>query len=147
MKYKEQIAGLTSTEQALLIKAPALVSVLAATTDNEISDKERNSAIELAHLKTLTHHPLLKAYYESVEPAFKNNFESTIRRYAPFDNAKREALEAEIKQLEPILLKLDPNLAQLLHKSLSSYADHVRKSNLVVLDSFIFPLEIPGLTG
>jgi len=141
-----ELEKLTMQEQELLFKAPVLVSVLAASGDHEIDKKEKAEAIKLAHLKTFTAHSLLIPYYKEVENNFNVNFEETIKKYAPFDNEKRMALKEEINVLETIIEKLDKDFANMLHKSLAGYAEHVRKADASLLEGFIFPIPIRGLT-
>ena len=63
----DQLNKLSATDRELLLKAPVLVSVFAASRDNELSKKGKADAIKLAHLKTFTAFPLLQDYYAEVE--------------------------------------------------------------------------------
>lgn len=141
-----QFEKLTDEERELLLKAPALLSVLAASGDRKISDTQIADAKRLAHLKTFTAKPLLLSYYDEVEKRFNKNFDATVKKYAPFDTSKRDALKKEIDVVNAIISKLDPEYAALLHKSLAGYADHVRRADHNVAEDFIFPIPIKGLT-
>jgi hypothetical protein len=137
---------MNAEEQKLLLKAPVLVSVLAASRDHKINEAQKADAIKLAHLKTFTADPVLQSYYEKVEKYFIENFESIVQQYSPFDDAKREALKKEIDKVNEIIAKLDRDLSERLHKSLTAYAEHVKNSQHSVLEHFIFPVPIKGLT-
>ena len=137
---------LEKEEVELLLKAPVLVSVLAASGDHEISNLEKANAIKLAHLKTFTAEPILQPYYNEVEKNFKTNFDAIVNKYSPFDDAKREALKKEMVTLNTAISKLDNEYARALHSSLSSYATHVKKADKVFLENFLFPIPIHGLT-
>ena len=141
----KQFEKLTKEETELLLKAPILVSVLASSTNHEINKLEKADAIKLAHLKTFTADPLLVKYYNEVEKNFNNYFETIEKKYAPFDDSKREALKKEINNINTIIAKLDKEFANTLHRSLSGYAGHVKKAGRGFLENFIFPLPIPGL--
>ena len=143
IKYFEK---LTKEEITLLLKAPVLVSVLASSKDREISNEEKADAIKLSHLKTFTADPILLSYYKEVEKNFKNYFETIVNKYAPFDDAKREALKKEIDSLNTVIAKLDTQFARTLHRSLTKYAEHVKKSEGTIFRTFIFPIPIHGLT-
>ncbi len=142
----KQFEKLTKEEAELLLKAPILVSVLAASGDNEISEKEKADAMMLAHIKTFTADPLLMPYYKEVENNFESYFETVVKTYSPFDDAKRLALNKEINILNTVIAKLDKEFARTLNTSLSSYAEHVKKAEKSILESFIFPIPIHGLT-
>jgi len=143
----EQIKKLTQAEREILFKAPILVSVLAASWDHEISNREEADAIEFVHIKTFSAAPLLIDYYKEVSNDFKKHFETTVKKYAPFDDAKREALKKEISRLNNVIAKLDKEFAKTLHKSLAAYAEHVKKAyKKGLLMNFVFPVPIRGFT-
>ena len=141
-----QFEKLTSEERELLYKAPVLVSVLASSSFNEVNKAQKADAIKLAHLKTFTAAPLLLSYYAQVEKTFKDQFEDAIKKYFPFDDAKRNDLKKEIERVNKIIGKLDKEYAHTLRNSLDKYARHVKKAAHSVFLDFIFPVPIPGLT-
>ena len=141
-----QFEKLTIEERELLYKAPVLVSVLASSSFNEVNKAQKADAIKLAHLKTFTAAPLLLSYYAQVEKTFKDQFEDAIKKYFPFDDAKRNDLKKEIEKVNKIIGKLDKEYAHTLRNSLDKYARHVKKAAHSVFLDFIFPVPIPGLT-
>lgn len=142
----KQFEGLSEPEMGLLLKAPILVSVLAATWDHEIGNEEKADAIKLAHLKTFSADPVLIQYYKEVDKNFKDHFESIVKQFSPFDEAMRDGLRLEITRVNSVISKLDPKYARTLQRSLGNYAEHVKKSYRRIVENFIFPLPIPGLT-
>ena len=142
----KQFEKLTTEEQRLLYKAPVLVSVLASCSFNEVNKYQEADAIKLAHLKTFTASPLLLPYYTEVEKTFKEQFEATINKYFPFDEAKRNDLKREIDKVYVVIGKLDKEYARALYNSLEGYTKHVKKGAHSVFQDFIFPMPIPGLT-
>jgi hypothetical protein len=137
---------LSTPDQDLLYKAPVLVSILAASTSNSMNKSQKVEALKLAHLKTFTARAELIAYYRVVEKNFSKDFESLEKRFYPFDKVNRKALQNELEKINVVINKLDKSIAEVLHKSLNEYADHIRKSGMGILDDFIFPLPIKGLT-
>lgn len=136
---------LTDEERELLMKAPALVSVLASCSYNEVNQTKKRDAIKLAHLKTFTADPTLLPYYREVEKNFIDNFETTVEQYFPFDEVRRQQLIAEIEQVNKIIEKLDSHYAHILRKSLHKYANHVKNSTHSVFQDFLIPIYISGL--
>jgi hypothetical protein len=143
----KQFEKLTQDEQDLLLRAPVLVSVLAACSYNYVNKSQKADAIKLAHFKTFTAAPVLLPYYIEVDKTFREKFDATVEKYFPFDDEKREALKKEITHVNQVLTKLDKDYAAILHKSLEKYARHVNKAAHSVFEDFIFPIPIPGLTG
>ncbi|MBC7381595.1 MAG: hypothetical protein H7296_01225 [Bacteroidia bacterium] len=138
--------SLSAEEQKQLLKAPALVSVLAASYDYEITKAEKAEAFRFTHLKSYQAHPTHLFYFLKVEDSFEKNFRETVEKYAPFDDDKRHALKAELNLTNSIIEKLEDSLAKAIHKSLLEYTDHIRKADRSFLEYFVFPLPIPGLT-
>jgi len=143
----KQFEKLTSDETELLLKAPVLVSVLASTADHEVGALEKADAIKLAHFKTFTADPMLIPYYKEVDKNFIQNFEMTVKKYAPFDAVQREKLKKKINIVNTIIAKLNKEYAKTLHMSLSDYAEHVKKAGRGLLENFIFPLPLSGLNN
>src|SRR3990172_8606507 len=98
---------LTADEIEVLIKAPVLVSVLAASKDKKISEDEKAEATKLAHLKTFTADPLLLPYYNEVEKNFTKYFVEIVRKYTPFNDEQTAELKQEIDVANSIIGKLD----------------------------------------
>jgi hypothetical protein len=92
-----QFKKLSNEERELLYKAPVLVSVLASSSFNEVNKYQKADAVKLAHLKTFTATPLLLPYYAEVEKTFKEQFETSVKKYSPFDDAKRNDLKKKLK--------------------------------------------------
>ena len=134
-----QFEKLTEEEIEFLLKAPVLVSVLAASINHKISKIVKADAIKLAHLKTFTTVPLLRPYYKEVEKNFNKYFEIIEKNYAPFDEEKIDALKKELHNLYAVISKLDKEYAETLRWSLAKYTDHVKKSEHVFVENFIFP--------
>lgn len=142
----KEFENLTNEEQALLLKAPALVSVLASCTLNEINPARKAAAIELSHLRTYKAFPELLLYYAEVEKRFQEQFEDAAKKYFPFDVQQRDALKKELDKANHVIGKLDKDFARLLHKSLDKYARHVKHADHSVFEDFVFPFPVPGLT-
>ena len=142
----KQFKTLTNEEREILLKAPALVSVLASCSLNKVNKVQKADAIKLAHLKTFTANPILREYYEEVDKTFETQFDSIVEAYSPFDENKRSALKYEIEQVNLIIGKLENYYGETLYKSLEGYANHVRKAAHSIFQDFIFPLPIQGLS-
>ena len=143
---EEQFKKLSDKDRSLLLKAPVLVSLLAASTDGIIDNKEKAAALELSHLRTFTAPPLLRPYYREVEKIFKPELEKLIQEYSPIDELQQNVLRKEVEKVYVVLEQLDEKLREEIKESLKSYAKHVGDIHRNFLEYFVFPMNIPGIT-
>ena len=142
----KQFENLLPAEAQLLTKAPALISVYAACSLRGVNAAQKADAVKLAHLKTFTAHPALIPFYREVDQHFKEEFEDAAKEYTPFDGEQMYRLKQKIERIKFIVNKLDPEYAKLLLKSFEKYERHVRRAAHSVVEDFIFPIPIPGLS-
>jgi hypothetical protein len=137
---------LSLPEREQLEKFPVYLSLLAASKDCRLDGQEMHSAVKLTHIKTFSCDPVLSDYYAEVD----KNFETVAREISnqlPADRDAREvAIRRQLTKLEILLHKLDKRYAAIMHESLRSYKDHVSRAHRNVLEYFIFPLPISGIT-
>lgn len=137
---------LSEKEKNHLLKFPAYISLLASTADDGIDEEEKRMAINLTHIKTFSCDPLLSDFYKEAE----NIFEKTvISLNDELPHAKKERTAAiclELEKLEPLLKKLDPEYASVLRNSMESYKHYISRAHRNILEYFIFPMPINGLT-
>ena len=131
-------------EQQFLLKATALVSIYAASLDGKLDEHENEEAKKLAHLRTYTAAPMLRTFYMEIEPNFSAYYNELIENL-PEEN-KIYFLTQEIKKLNQILMKLENSFSVELKKSLISYAKHISNSKKNFLESFLFPMDIAGIS-
>ncbi len=135
----QQFRNLSENERLLLIKAPALVAVLAAGKDGDISNQERAEALKQADIRTFSSPEILKNYYQEASKNFEQDFNETIKKYAPLDDGGIDGLKQEVNSIKYIINKLDEPLAKALSKSLIAYAMHVKKADARFVETFLFP--------
>lgn len=137
---------LSRPEKEQLEKFPVYLSLLAASKDCRLDGREMHTAVKLTHIKTFSCDPILADYYAEVD----KNFETNVREISdrlPADRDTREiTIRRELSKLETLLHKLDKRYAAIMHDSLRSYKDHVSRAHRNVLEYFIFPLPISGIT-
>lgn len=141
----KQFENLSMEDRNLLLSAPVLLSVSVSCSPGEVNKDQQADALKLAHLKTFTADPLLIPFYVEVEKHFKNQFESAVKQYMPFDEQKREKLKEVIDRINLVMQKLNADYANRLHNSFQKYERHVRRSAHSVFQDFIFPVPIRGL--
>lgn len=143
MNYLET---LTPTEKEMLLKFPAYISLLAANNDEGLDETERKSALKFSHLKTYSCDPLLLNFYQEADKEFEKNISSLDEELPKGKDEREKTIKIELLKLEIILKKLGKDYAIAMHNSMTSFKDHVSKAHRSILESFIFPLPIKGLT-
>ncbi len=136
-----EIEQLSKEDRDIILKAPAVVAILAAISDDgEVSKHEKSESIKLSHLRTYTSDPLLHNYYSEAEKVFEENFDSIMAALPSEWKDKEDFLEKELVQLRTVLPKVNDVYARELVNSLKSFAKHVFKSNASFLDYFVLPV-------
>jgi hypothetical protein len=138
--------NLADHEKELLYQAPVLLSVQVSCSEGRVDKNQKADAIRLAHIKSFTANPQLLSYYYSVDKIFKDKFETAIQTYCPLNEDNQQKLRKEMEKINAVINKLDPSYQFLLRKSFDKYAAHVRRANHSVVQDFIIPIPIPGLT-
>lgn len=137
----KEIDKLDKIDRGILLRAPSVVALLAAVSDDgEVSKEEKAASVKLAHLRTYTSKPILREYYKEVDKCFEYHFDDILSQL-PEDWKEKECfLENRLCNLGPVLMKVDPVYAEELVTSLKSFAKHVFKSNSSFLQSFLLPI-------
>lgn len=136
-----EIEHLNEADREIILRAPALVAILAAISDDgEVSKHEKAESIKLAHFRTYTAAPILQNYYKEVDKVFEAYFEEEMAQLPEDWKDKEEYLEERLTSLNQVLPKMDDVYAQTLVKSLKSFAKHVFKSNSSFLEYFVLPV-------
>lgn len=141
----KQYRDLTALQKKSLLLFPAYVSLL-ATSDSKIDQEERKVAIKLAHTKAFACHSLLKEFCKESGDVFEANLVQLEALLPPDKKNKDAAIRKEIVKLEAILRKLGPEYAAVMHKSMKSFKEQVARAHHSVIEDFILPIAIPGLT-
>jgi len=136
-----EIEQLSESDREILLRAPSLVAISAAISDDgEVSKQEKAESIKLAHLRTYTAHPMLQNYYQEVDKVFAKYFEETLAILPEDWKDKENYIEEKLADLADVLPKLNEVYAKNLVISLKSFARHVFKTNSSFLKYFILPV-------
>ncbi|HTQ27680.1 MAG TPA: hypothetical protein VMI35_06115 [Puia sp.] len=137
---------LDEQEKKELQKFPAYVSLLARGKTGGLDKKELQSVIRFTHIKTFSGNPFLSAFFADVEKTFEKNMRD-LDATLPQNKEEREMMiRREFGKLEPICKKLGRDYAREIMNSMKSYAKQVSKAHRNILEYFIFPMPINGIT-
>lgn len=120
---------LSDDERDLILRAPALVSVLIAGADRSIDQREIMHAIKAVHYRSITEGDFLHRYFEAVDENFESECHHLIQKYEGRADDRESYITGELTGLNDILPKIDKRYAGDLLKSLKSLARSVAKSS------------------
>jgi hypothetical protein len=119
---------LTPAELDALLQAPALVAVLVGTADGELDREERRWSARLMEAKSYARPKIINDFFQVVANNFTANLTQAL---ADFPNPvnRAELIEERLRDLNPILAKLDLALSGNLYKSLVGLAHETAKAS------------------
>ena len=136
---------LTVLQKQALVKFPVYASILAAS-DSKLDASEKMVAVKFAHTKSFSCHQILSEFYRESENAFEENLRQ-IEMWLPKDKINRDiAIKKELLNLEKILSMLGKEYVAAMHHSMKTFRSHVSKAHHSVIEDFLLPISIPGLT-
>jgi hypothetical protein len=137
---------LSKADQDEFLKLPVYISLLAANEYGATDDIDRKTAVEFDHTKTYTCNPVLSGFYEKADSVFQKNFTNLDNELPKGKIARAGAIKAELAKLEKLLLKFDKHYTSVMHESMKSFKDHISAAHWNVLDGFLFPIPIKGIS-
>lgn len=140
--YKE----LPEAEQKAFLKFPVYISLLAANADGETDEAEKNTAADFDHTKTYTANPLLLNFYAAADLLFQQNLEQADQELPKGKLERDVAIKVELRKIKGLLVNFNPEYAKAMHQSMKSFKEHVSDAHRNVLEDFLFPIPIKGLT-
>lgn len=130
-------ATLTPAEQSLFLKYPVYL-VLLITAD----DASAGTGL----LSSFCHEAGLADFYSQAIPFFEQNFDTLGAQLPGCELERIAAIKLELRKIKELLRKFDPDYAVLMHQSMKAFKAHVSAANEHLLDDFIYPIPIKGLT-
>ncbi|MBS1917443.1 MAG: hypothetical protein JST87_14280 [Bacteroidetes bacterium] len=142
----EGFSSLSKEDKLQLLKYPAYISLLASTSESGIDRREIEVASKLTHVRTFAGDPLLAGFYREADKIFHAMIESLNTELPKEKMQRARAIERALDNIESILKKLSPLYETALRYSMRMYKDQVSKAHHNVLEYFIFPMPIKGLS-
>src|SRR5688500_14947148 len=118
----QSLSNLSKEEKDLLVKAPALIALLVGGADDNLDQKERDASEKLIRYKKISGHQDLIPYFEEVHQNFETNLNQLQQTYPGAASERNPIIASELEKLNPILARIDRELAGILVKNLKKYA-------------------------
>lgn len=123
-----ELKNLTESEIDLLKKIPAMVTILIAGADEEISKSELKEAINLTKIKQSKARKELIGYYQEIAPDFEKSLNDLLASYPSDAEVRSKQVIEEIEKLNTILPKVDKAWAVQFVESMRDIARKVAEA-------------------
>lgn len=125
-----QFNQLSNEERKLLYDAPAIITLLVGSADDNLDSKEISTGLRMVMIRKDTGDKLLKEYYEVVNGFFDNALFRYSSNYEKLELEERISKLSEILAgLNEILPKIDPLYAKIFVKSLRTFAKEIAEAS------------------
>lgn len=123
-----EFKNLTEEESNLMLMTPALVTLLIAGAEGNIDEKEIDWGTKITHFRA-NEHSVIQNYYQESDKNFNETLKKLIEVMPDDVTERSDRINGELKKLNSILPKLDPEFSNLFYKSLLSLSQHVAKAS------------------
>ncbi len=123
-----EFKNLTEEESNLMLITPALVTLLIAGAEGNIDEKEIDWGTKITHFRA-NEHSIIQNYYQESDKNFNETLKKLIEVMPDDVNERSDRINGELKKLNAILPKLDPEFSNKFYKSLLSLSQHVAKAS------------------
>lgn len=120
---------LSGEEIDALIEAPVLITVLIGGADGKLDREERVWSERLMRARTYSRPHLINDYYRIVADDFLLKLDQAYNRLPGDTDERNEKIAVKLGALNPILAKLDTQLAATLYKSYVVLAQETAKAS------------------
>jgi hypothetical protein len=125
----EQFSYLNKEEQALVMDAPALVTIWIAGSTENVDQAELDGALDQINWRSIKARPDLLSYYQAVNQNFPNRLQEILQQL-PQDKAARDAaVEEQLSKLNTIFPKFSQAFAEQLYASYQELARRAAESS------------------
>ncbi|MGJ3235714.1 hypothetical protein [Marivirga sp.] len=123
-----ELKNLSESEIDLLKKIPAMVTILIAGADDQISKSELKEAVNLTKIKQSKARKELLGYYQEIAPDFEQSLNELLNSYPQDAEVRSKQVIEELERLNEILKKVDKDWATQFVSSMKDIAKKVAEA-------------------
>ena len=125
----EHFRQLSTAELDALTEAPVLITILVGTADGHLDREERTWSERLLRSRTYNNPKALNEFYRIVSNGFLEKVDTKLAEL-PADTERRcQDVAHQLGKINPILAKLDPQIAADLYKGFLALAEETAESS------------------
>lgn len=125
----EYFSPLNEKEFQKLLEAIPLITVLIAGADGKIGKDETDWAEKVTKIRSYKMSADLIGFYQEVGKTFHDKLEAYIQDFPKHVGDRQKLISERLKELNPIMAKLDQSVGSNLYRSFTSFAEHVAKAS------------------
>ena len=125
----EGFQHLDKNEIDALVEAPALITILIGAADGAIDGEERKWTERLLHARTYNRPKELNEFYRVVLENFWKKVQHEIESLPVDVEARNQKIAQRLGELNPVLAKLDTDLAADLYRGFIGLAEETAKAS------------------
>lgn len=115
-------------EIKLMIEAPVLITILIATADGNVEQKETDWGAKTIHFRAEDKESILQKYYDIVDKTDRHLFFTLMEKYPSGNDERINVIKGELSKLNAIFPKLEKDFAKELYKSFITLSKQVAKA-------------------
>lgn len=123
-----EFKNLTEEESNLMLMTPAFVTLLIAGAEGNIDEKEIDWGTKITHFRA-NEHSIIQNYYLETDKNFNETLKKLIEVMPKDVKERSDRINGELKKLNRIFPKLDPEFSKVFYNSLLSLSKHVAKAS------------------
>lgn len=123
-----ELKNLSESEIDLLKKIPAMVTILIAGADDQISKSELKEAVNLTKIKQSKARRELLSYYQEIAPDFEKSLNELLSSYPQDAEVRSKVVIEDLEKLNTVLNKVDKDWATQFISSMKDIAKRVAES-------------------
>ncbi len=125
----KELEQLSTEESELVLRTPALITVLISGSDGEFDKSEERHASKAVHYKSVQGDPVLVEYYKAVDHSFFSAMHHLHQKYYGSPQERAERITAVLAQLNDILPKLHHRFSKALLNDWRNLAKTVARAS------------------
>lgn len=125
----EGFQHLSNEEIDALVEAPALITILVGMADDQLDGEERTWSERLLRSRTYNNPKELNEFYRVVVEGFWARVQNEVNHLPQDAEDRGQKLSDRLTRLNPILAKLDTELAAALYKGFVNLAEETAKAS------------------
>lgn len=125
----KQFSYLSKKEEALLLDAPVLITILVASSDEGIDRKEIHRGLDLLKWKRIHARPDLHDYYQEVNKHFSSRMDALLAELPSETKKRHQEIGQRLVGLNQIFPKFDRGFAEQLYASYRELAKNVAEAS------------------
>lgn len=125
----KELEQLSEEERNLVLRTPALITVLVSGSDGDFDKSEEQHATKAVHYKSVQGDPLLVEYYKAIDVSFLSAMHHLHQKYSGTPQDRADRITEVLVELNDILPKLHHRFAKALLNDWRNLAKTVARAS------------------